>query len=89
MQRKLSDMWIQSHGAAYIVGGCAGQVDGCSVALILYQNIKTKNTIKIQTDRSQSSTSVLKSAHGKAVTVDCSPVRILLGPATKQNMCIQ
>ena len=55
------------------------------VAWLHYYN-KTKNTIKMKAGRSESSTSVLLSVHGKVVTVDCSPNRLVLGATTKTKL---
>ena len=46
--------------------------------------MKTNNILHIKTDRSQSSSSVLELVYGKVVTADCSPARLVLGPATKK-----
>ena len=35
-------------------------------------------------DRSETNTSVFKAAHGQAVTVVCSPAKIVLGTATRR-----
>ena len=39
-------------------------------------------------DRSESSTSVLQSANGKVVTVDCNPAMLVLGAATNNGASI-
>ena len=58
----------------------------CTLTIVYHYHSQVATVcVCLGKDRSESSASVLNLEHGKAVTVGCSPARIVLGAATKQN----